>query len=87
MAEGHDSLSGFQKVLTAAPGAVTPMDMQELHEVAHKLKRRVPFDNTALQKHGGNSFGQSFVTELIQLVPLTMVEPFLLISFGRSLGN
>ena len=82
MADRHNRFPGPEEIITAAAGSITAMDMQTLHLVSCKGEGCFALDIAVFQKHGSKGFCQSFVTKLIQLVPLTLIQPLFLIPFG-----
>ena len=58
------------------------MHQKTLHAVAHKGKGKVRFDIAIFQQLGGKHLCQSFIAELVQLIPDVAVLPFFLVALG-----
>ena len=87
MRKRYDGLPVLQKILTTASGTIPAMNAQPLHLISRKAERRILFQAAASQKQRCERFCKRFVSELVELVPMSLLQLFFLIPLGRSLRN
>ena len=87
MRKRYGGLPVPQEILAAASSTIPAMNVQPLHLISRKAERRILLQAAASQKQRRERFCKCFISELVEFVPASMLQPFFLIALGGSFRN